>query len=117
MSSGLCLRNIFKYLGSCSKSMKDYQQAEEYFEASLTLARSINKRNEEMEILHRFGKTYVEPGDIDQSIHSFNEGIDLAKTSRNSKFKGIFLARIGDTYAQTPQKQKAINFICRLWIL
>jgi len=97
--------------------MKDYQQAEEYFEASLTLARSINKRNEEMEILHRFGKTYVEPGDIDQSIHSFNEGIDLAKTSRNSKFKGIFLARIGDTYAQTPQKQKAINFICRLWIL
>ncbi|MFT4579470.1 MAG: tetratricopeptide (TPR) repeat protein [Nitrospinales bacterium] len=110
MGNGLCLRIIFKHLGSCYTSMKDYQQAEEYFEASLTLARSLNKRNEEMEVLHRFGKMYVESGDIDQAIQIFNEGIDLAKTSRNSKFEGIFLARIGDAYALTPQKQKAVEF-------
>ena len=41
MGSGLCLRIIFKHLGSCFRSMKDYWQAEEYFEASLTLARSL----------------------------------------------------------------------------
>ena len=45
--------------------MKDYWQAEEYFEASLTLSRSLKKRNEEIEILHRFGKMYIELGDID----------------------------------------------------
>ncbi len=110
MGNGLCMRIIFKHLGSCFMSMKDYQQAEEYFEASLTLARSLNKRNEEMEILHRFGKMYVELVDIDQAIHIFNEGLDLAKNSRNSKFEGIFLTRIGDAYALTPQKQKAVEF-------
>ncbi|MBN4078074.1 tetratricopeptide repeat protein, partial [Nitrospina gracilis] len=110
MGSGLCLRIIFKHLGSCFTRMKDYQQAEEYFEASLTLARSLNKRNEAMEILHRFGKMYVESGDIDQAIHIFNEGLELAKNSRNSKFEGIFLTRIGDAYALTPQKQKAVDF-------
>ena len=52
----------------------------------------------------------IELGDIDQAIHIFNEGLDLAKTSRNSKFEGIFLARIGDAYALTPQKQKAVEF-------
>ena len=65
MGSGLCLRIIFKHLGSCFRSMKDYWQAEEYFEASLTLSRSLKKRNEEIEILHRFGKMYIELGDID----------------------------------------------------
>ena len=58
--------------------MKDYRQAEEYFEDSLTLALSLNKRNEEIEILHRFGKMYIELGDIDQAIDIFNEGLDLA---------------------------------------
>jgi tetratricopeptide (TPR) repeat protein len=110
MGSGICLRIIFKHLGSCFTSMKDYQQAEEYFEVSLTLARSLNKRNEEMEILHRFGKMYVESGDTDQAIHIFNEGLEIAKNSRNAKFEGIFLARIGDAYALTTQKQKAVEF-------
>ena len=45
---------------------------------------------------------YIELGDIDQAIDIFNEGLDLAKTSRNSKFEDIFLARIGDAYALTP---------------
>lgn len=89
--------------------MKDYRQAEEYFEDNLTLAHSLNKRNEEIEILHGFGKMYIELGDIDQAIHIFNEGLDVAKTSRNSKFEGIFLARIADAYALTPQK-KAVEF-------
>ena len=51
MGNGLCLRIIFKNLGFCFVSMEYYQQAEEYFEASLTLARNINKKSEEMEIL------------------------------------------------------------------
>jgi tetratricopeptide (TPR) repeat protein len=110
MGNGICLRIIFKHLGSCFTTMKDFQQAEEYFEASLTLARSLNKRNEEMEILHRFGKMYVESGDIDQAILIFNEGLELATNSRNSKFEGIFLTRVGDAYALTPQKQKAVEF-------
>ena len=33
---------------------------------------------------------YIELGDIDQAIHIFNEGLDVAKTSLNSKFEGIF---------------------------
>jgi|TARA_B110000438_G_C15510286_1_gene519585 tetratricopeptide (TPR) repeat protein len=78
MGSGLCLIIIFKHLVSCFRSMKDYRQAEEYFEASLTLARSLNKRNEEIKTLLRFGKIYIELGDIDQAIHIFNEGLGLA---------------------------------------
>jgi tetratricopeptide (TPR) repeat protein len=60
--------------------MKDYRYVEEYFEDSLTLAHSLNKRNEEIEILNGFGKMYIELGDIDQAIHIFNEGLDVAKT-------------------------------------
>ena len=86
--------------------MKDYRQAEEYFEDSLILAHSLNKRNEEIEILHGFGKIYIELGDIDQAILIFNEGLDLAKTFHNSKFERILLARIGDAYALTPQKKQ-----------
>jgi tetratricopeptide (TPR) repeat protein len=108
--NGVCLRIIFKHLGFCFTTMKDYPQAEEYFEASLSLARSLNKRNEEMEILHRLGKMYVESRNIDQAINIFNEGLDLAKNARNSKFEGVFLTRIGDVYALTPQKQEAVKF-------
>jgi tetratricopeptide (TPR) repeat protein len=110
MSNGLCLRIIFKHLGSCFTSMKDYRLAGEYFAASLTLARSLDTRNEEMKILHRFGKMYVESGDTDQAIQIFDEGLDLARSSRSSKFEGVFLARTGDAYALTPQKQKAVEF-------
>jgi tetratricopeptide (TPR) repeat protein len=63
--------------------MEHYKQAEEYFEATIELARNINKRNEEMEILHRFEKMYVKLGDIDKAIQILNEGLDLAKNVRN----------------------------------
>jgi len=63
-----------------------------------------------MKILHRFGKMYVESGDTDQAIQIFDEGLDLARSSRSSKFEGVFLARTGDAYALTPQKQKAVEF-------
>jgi tetratricopeptide (TPR) repeat protein len=84
--------------------MEDYQQAKEYFEATIILVRNINKRNEEMETLHRFGKMYVELGYIDQDIQIFNKGLDLVKNAWNSKFEGIFLSKIVHTYALTPQK-------------
>ena len=108
--NGICLRIIFKHLGYCLTGLKDYPQAGEYFEAGLTLARSLHKRKEEMEILHGFGKMHFESGDADQAIQIFNEGLELARNSRSSKFEGIFLTRIGDAYAQKSQKQKAVEF-------
>ncbi|MBC8284855.1 MAG: tetratricopeptide repeat protein [Nitrospinae bacterium] len=108
--NGTCLRMIFNQLGSCYSGVKDYKKAEEYYEASLSLAHSLRKRTEELEVLHKMGKMYVESGDTEHALHTFNEGLELAKTSRNSKYEGIFLTRIGDTYALTSQKQKAANF-------
>lgn len=108
--NGICLRIIFKHMGSCYSGAKDYQKAEEYFEASLSMVRSLGKRKEEMEILHKLGKMYVESGDTEHAIHIFNEGFELAKKLRNPKFEGIFLTRIGDTYALISQREKAANF-------
>ena len=105
MWNGLCLRIIFKHFGSCFAEIKIYKQAKEYFKASLALGRSLDKRNEEIKTLHRFREMYFEPGDIDQAIHIFSKGLDLARNSRNSKFEGIFLNRISDAYALTPQKK------------
>jgi tetratricopeptide (TPR) repeat protein len=70
-------------------SIEEYQQVEEYFEASLTLA--SNNKNEEIEILHRFEKIYVELGDIDQAIQIFNEVHDLAKILAIQNLKVSFL--------------------------
>jgi len=108
--NGPCLKIIFKHMGSCYSGVKDFQKAEEYFEASLSLVRGLSKRKEEMEILHKLGKMYVESGDTEHAILIFNEGLELAKKVRNPKFEGTFLTRIGDTYALTSQKQKAANF-------
>jgi len=111
--NGICLSIIFNHLGSCFSGAKDYKQAEEYFEASLSLARRLSKRKEEMEILHKLGKMYVESGDTEHAIHIFSEGLELAKTYRNPKFEGIFLTRMGDTYVLKGEKQRAANFYMR----
>ena len=109
VENGRCLEMLLKHLGFCLGEVQDYSNAEEYFEASLGLARGLGKKKDEMEILLRFGTIYVKSKDADQALSLLGEGLQLADKYNDSRYKGLFLIQVGDAYTLLQDKQKAMQ--------
>ncbi len=107
--NGHCLETLLKHLGFCLGEIQDFPSAEEYFDASLGLARDLGKKKEEMEILLRFGTIYVKSKDAEQALSLLKEGLELAEKHNDNRYKGLFLIQIGDAYTLFPDKQKAMQ--------
>lgn len=105
--NGHCLETLLKHLGFCLGEINDFPSAEEYFDASLGLARSLGKKKDEMEILLRFGTIYVKSKDVEQALSLLEEGLQLAVKHNDNRYKGLFLIQIGDAYTLQQDKQKA----------
>ena len=104
-----CMGTILRHLGFCLGETNDLSNAEDYFEASLTLARSLGKRKEELEILLRIGKIHAKSKDLEQALSILKEGLESAEKYKENRFKGLFLAQIGDTYTIMKEKQRAVE--------
>jgi len=107
--NGHCLETILKHLGFCLGAVQDFPKAGDYFEASLGLARGLGKRKDELEILLKFGAIYAKSKDLEQALNLLKEGLQLAEKHRDIRYKGLFLAQIGDTYTLLQDKQKAME--------
>jgi tetratricopeptide (TPR) repeat protein len=104
-----CMGTILKHLGFCLGEVNDMSVAEEYYEASLGLSRSMGKRKEELEILLRFGKIYAKSKDPELSLSLLKEGLKLAEEYKDNRQEGMFLVQIGDTYILMNEKQSAVE--------
>ncbi len=107
--NGSCMGTLLKHLGFCLAEVHDLSSSEDYFEASLTLARGLGKRKEELEILHRFGEIYAKSKDMEQASNLFREGLELAEKYRDKRYEGLFRVQIGDAYTVMGEKQKAVE--------
>ena len=104
-----CLETLLKHIGYCLGEINDLGSANEYFDASLELARGLGKKKDEMEILLRFGTVYVRSKDANQALNLLDEGLQLAKKQKDNRYIGLFLIQIGDAYILLEDKQKAMQ--------
>lgn len=102
-----CMGALLKHLGFCLGEINDFSNAEDYFEASLALARSLGKRKEELEILFRFGDIHAKSNDLELALTLLKEGLELAEEYKDNRYEGLFLVQIGDTYTLMKEKQSA----------
>lgn len=107
--NGPCMATLLKHLGFCLGEVKDFSTAEDYFEAALKLARGLGNKAEEIEIHLRFGKIYAKSEDLERAFNLFSEGLELAEVYRNSRYEGLILMAMGDTYTLMQEKQKAVE--------
>lgn len=104
-----CMGTLLKHLGFCLGEANNLSNAEDHCEASLTLARDLGKRKEELEILLRFGKIYAKTQDIEQALTLLQEGLKLAEKYKDNRYEGLFFLQMGDTYILLKEKQKAVE--------
>ncbi len=104
-----CLEILLKHMAFCLSETQDLSRAEEYFEASLELARGLGKKKDEMEILYKFGKLYTKSNDAEIALSLLEDGLQLAEKNNDIRYKGLFLAQIGDVYTLMQDKQKAMR--------
>ncbi|MBC8286529.1 MAG: hypothetical protein H8E42_03545 [Nitrospinae bacterium] len=104
-----CLETLLKHLAFCLGEVQDFSSAEDYFDASLGLARDLGKKKDEMAIILRFGTIYTKSKDTQQALSLLEEGIQLAEKYHDSRYKGLFLMQIGDAYTLMQDKQKAME--------
>lgn len=107
--NGHCVETFLKHLGFCLGAVQDLANAEDYFEASLGLARSLGKRKDELEILLKFGTIHIKSQDMERAMTLLKEGLQLAETYRDIRYKGLFLIQIGDAYTLMQEGQKAVE--------
>ncbi|MBT5632937.1 MAG: tetratricopeptide repeat protein [Nitrospina sp.] len=104
-----CMGTLLRHLGFCLGEIKDITHAEDYFEASLLLARGLGKRKEELDTLLRLGEIYAKSNDLEQALNLLKEGLELAEGYHDKKHEGLFLIKIGDTYSLMQEKQNAME--------
>ncbi|MBT3365870.1 MAG: tetratricopeptide repeat protein [Nitrospina sp.] len=104
-----CMGALLRHLGFCLGEVNDITNAEDYFEASLLLARGLGKRKEELDILLRCGEIYVKSKDFEQALNLLKEGLELAENYHDKRHEGLFFIKIGDTYSLMQEKQNAME--------
>ena len=107
--NGPCMETLLKHLGYCLGRLNKVTNAEDYFEASLKLARALGNKKDEMEILLRFGKVYTELRDSERALSLIGEGLELAEKCRDKKYEGLFLIQMGDIFTRMNENQKAME--------
>jgi tetratricopeptide (TPR) repeat protein len=107
--NGHCVETFLKHLGFCLGEAQDLTNAEDYFEASLGLARSLGKRKDELEILLKFGTIHTKSQDIERAMTLLKEGLRLAEKHHDNRYKGLFLKQLGDAYTLMQDNQKAVE--------
>ena len=107
--NGLCIATLLKHIGYCQGRLNNLSRSEKYLEASLTLARGLNNRSDELEIILQLGEIYVLSEEPEQALKRVGEGLELAEQYRDTKYEGLLLTQMGDIYLVLHEKQKAIE--------
>jgi len=102
--------NILIQLGSTYHSLSEFNQAINFYDQALSLARKLGDRNGEASSLCNLGSTYDALGQYQQAIHFYQQSLEIFKEIGDRKGEASSLCNLGSTYDALGQYQQAIHF-------
>ncbi|MEH2109324.1 tetratricopeptide repeat protein [Nostoc sp.] len=96
-------------LGLGYLSLGQYQQAIEFFQQSLEIAREIGDRNSGGKSLANLGNAYNHQGQYQQAIDFLQQSLEIAREIGDRNTEGASLANLGLAYFSLGQYQQAID--------
>ncbi|MCV3214975.1 tetratricopeptide repeat protein, partial [Plectonema radiosum NIES-515] len=96
-------------LGNAYISLGQYQQAIEFHQQSLDIAREIGDRNSEGKSLANLGLVYLNQGQYQQAIELFQQSKQIATEIGDRNTEGLCLMNLGAAYLNQGQYQEAIE--------
>jgi len=96
-------------LGGVLTAKQDFPNALKAINGSLELARRVNSKNREAELLWRAAQTYFAMHDYSESATSAEKALTLARSLRLAKLTYFATATLGETYAADDKVELAIT--------
>ena len=103
--------NILIQLGSTYHSLSEFNQAINFYDQALSLARKLGDRNGEASSLCNLGSTYDALGQYQQAIHFYQQSLEIFKEIGDRKGEANSLGSLGSAYRSLGQYQQAIQFL------
>ena len=102
--------NTLGNLGTAYNDLGDYQQAIDFYEQRLTIARESGDREGESNALGNLGTAYNNLGDYQQAIDFYEQNLAIAREIGNRQGEGYALGNLGGAYNSLGDYQQAIDF-------
>jgi class 3 adenylate cyclase/tetratricopeptide (TPR) repeat protein len=102
-----------KAMGSVYSYLGPPEKAEEYYRASLDLARSIGDGHTEGVTLCSLGILQSQRGDTVAARESFRRSLELAGDSSSLQLRGAVLGNIGNSFLHTGDLDEALDYFHR----
>ncbi|MEH2151736.1 tetratricopeptide repeat protein, partial [Nostoc sp.] len=98
-------------LGNAYLLLGQYQQAIEFHQQCLNIAREIGDRNTQGKSLANLGNAYNSLGQYERAIEFFQQSLDIAREIGDRNTQGLSLMNLGNAYFFLGQYQQAIEFL------
>ena len=102
--------NILIQLGSTHHSLSEFNQAINFYDQALSLARKLGDRNGESASLGNLSSAYGSLGQYQQAIQSQQQSLQISKEIGDRKGEANSLGNLGSAYYSLGQYQQAIQF-------
>jgi tetratricopeptide (TPR) repeat protein len=102
--------NILIQLGSAYFSLSEFNQAIDFYDQALLLARKLGDRNGESASLGNLSSAYGSLGQYQQAIQFFQQSLQISKEIGDRKGEANSLGNLGYAYYLLGQYQQAIQF-------
>ena len=105
----VCYRNSLSYLGSCYRSLGQYEKAIAYHQQSLEISEEIGYRQGVATSLCGLGICYKSLGQYEKAISYHQKFHDISEAMSDWKGVAISLGNLGNCYYDLGQYEKAID--------
>ncbi|TYQ30603.1 tetratricopeptide repeat protein [Pseudanabaena sp. UWO310] len=102
--------NILIQLGSTYHRLSEFNQAINFYDQALSVARKLGDRNGEASSLCNLGSTYDALGQYQQAIQFYQLSLEIFKEIGDHNGEAISLNNLGNAYDALGQYQQAIHF-------
>ncbi|CCI23180.1 Tetratricopeptide repeat protein 28 like [Microcystis aeruginosa PCC 9809] len=105
----VCYRNSLSYLGSCYRSLGQYEKAIAYHQQSLEISEEIGYRQGVATSLCGLGNCYKSLGQYEKAIFYHQQCHDISEAMGDRKEVAISRGNLGNCYYDLGQYEKAID--------
>jgi CHAT domain-containing protein len=104
------LSSLFPIKSNAYQSLGDYQQAIDFQQQSLAIARDLGNRQGEADSLGNLGNAYQSLGDYQQAIDFHKQSLAIARNLGDRQGEAISLNNLGVVYESIGDYQQATDF-------
>jgi tetratricopeptide (TPR) repeat protein len=102
--------NLLDNLGVAYYSLGQVEQAVEYYQKALEIAREIGDRRGEGSALGNLGIAYADLGQVEQAVEYYQKALEIARGIGDRRSEGNQLGNLGNAYRKLSQAERAIEY-------